>query len=39
MSFSSRVKEELVQNESKGSHCCIAVFSEIFILCGKIQRT
>lgn len=37
MSFSSRVKEELVQQESKGRHCCIAEFAAIFILCGKIK--
>lgn len=38
MSFSSRVKEELVRQESKGRHCCIAEFAAIFMLCGKIEK-
>ena len=38
MSFSSRVKEELARQESKGRHCCIAEFAAIFMLCGKIRK-
>lgn len=38
MSFSRKVKEELVNQLSPARHCCIAEFAAIFILCGKIKR-
>lgn len=38
MSFSKKVKEELVNQVSSGRHCCIAEFAAIFSLCGKIKR-
>lgn len=38
MSFSSRVKEEIAKHHSTARHCCIAEFSAIFHLCGKIRQ-
>lgn len=38
MSFSRKVKEELVNQVSSGRHCCIAEFAAIFSLCGKIKK-
>lgn len=38
MSFSRKVKEELVQQVSPARHCCIAEFAAIFTMCGKIKR-
>lgn len=38
MSFSSRVKEEIAKHHSSARHCCIAEFSAIFHLCGKIRQ-
>lgn len=38
MSFSRRVKEELVKQISTARHCCIAEFAAIFTLCGKLKR-
>lgn len=38
MSFSRRVKEELVKQVSTARHCCIAEFAAIFTLCGKMKR-
>lgn len=38
MSFSRKVKEELVHQNSLARHCCIAEFAAIFTLCGKIKR-
>ena len=38
MSFSKKVKGELVNQVSSGRHCRIAEFAAIFSLCGKIQR-
>lgn len=38
MSFSRKVKEELVQQKSTARHCCVAELAAIFTLCGKIKR-
>lgn len=38
MSFSRKVKEELVHQNSEARHCCIAEFAAIFALCGKIRK-
>ena len=38
MSFSRKVKEELVHQVSTARHCCIAEFAAIFALSGKIKR-
>ena len=38
MSFSRKVKEELVNQVSPARHCAIAEFAAIFTLCGKIKR-
>ncbi|MCD7824459.1 MAG: DNA-binding protein WhiA [Clostridiaceae bacterium] len=39
MSFSRKVKEELVTQTSDARHCRIAEFAAIFMLCGKIRKT
>lgn len=39
MSFSRKVKEELLRQESKARHCQIAEFSALFTLVGRIHRT
>ena len=38
MSFSRKVKEELVNQLSPARHCCIAEFAAIFALCGKLRK-
>jgi len=37
MSFSKKVKQELVNQVSSGRHCRIAEFAAIFSLCGKVK--
>ena len=38
MSFSRKVKEELVSQTGNGRHCLIAEFAAIFALTGKIRK-
>lgn len=38
MSFSRKVKEELVLQTGNGRHCLIAEFAAIFALTGKIRK-
>lgn len=38
MSFSKKVKQELVNQISPGRHCRIAEFAAIFSLCGRIKK-
>ncbi len=38
MSFSRKVKEELVHQAGKGRHCGIAEFAAIFSLCGRVKQ-
>lgn len=38
MSFSRKVKQELVHQVSPARHCRIAEFAALFLLCGRVER-